>query len=167
MNLLESIRAAFAHVPHKGAAQLSPLVLAYMGDCIYDLYARTLLIEKNDFTVHKLHVHAAKHVNAGAQSISAARILPVLTEREMSIYKRGRNAHMGTVAKNASIADYRSATGLEALIGYLYLEGEDARLTELMTLIFDEGKVCASQGDFDREAAQHDMQNQENQEYGE
>ncbi len=115
--------------------QISPLALAYMGDCVYDLYVRTLLIHKHDFTAHHLHIHAAKLVNAVAQAQAAGRVVPVLSEKELSVYKRGRNAHLGTVAKNASIADYRAATGLEAVIGYLYISGEDERIEALMEIL--------------------------------
>lgn len=118
------------------AAQLSPLVLAYMGDTIYDLYVRTQLLHSSDATPHGLHMAAAAKVCAAAQAAASARVLPLLNEQELAIYRRGRNAHMGTVPKNASIADYRAATGLEAMIGYLYLSGNDARLHVIMQAIF-------------------------------
>ena len=138
MSILERIGASFPELKEKDAAQLSPLVLAYMGDCIYDMYVRTLLIQKSDFTPHKLHLEAAKRVNAGAQARAAEKLLPYCTEKEAAVYKRGRNAHMGTIAKNASIADYRAATGLEAVLGYLYLQKEDDRIAVLMELALAE-----------------------------
>ena len=117
------------------AAQLPALNLAFIGDTVFDLYVRTLLVTQADARVHELHLMSAKRVCAGGQAQAFRRIEPMLSEEELGIYKRGRNSHMGTVAKNASIADYRTATGLEALIGYLFLCGRDDRLTELMKLM--------------------------------
>lgn len=111
---------------------MSPLNLAYIGDTVYDLYVRTRLIALSDAGVHKLHLLSAAAVCAKGQAAAYHAIADRLTEAEQEIYRRGRNAHMGTVPKNASIADYRTATGFEALLGYLYLSGEDARLTELL-----------------------------------
>ena len=128
-------------LPEAGRApgQLSPLTLAYIGDTVYDLYVRTLLVETTDATAHGLHLQAAGRVCAAAQAAAFRRVAPLLTEEEQQVFKRGRNAHMGSVPKHASIADYRAATGLEALLGYLYLSGRDARLTELMAQILSPG----------------------------
>lgn len=112
--------------------QLGPLVLAYVGDTVYDMFVRTMLVDTTTLTAHGLHVHAAGLVCAKAQAEAFRRIEPMLTDAESAIFRRGRNAHMGTVPKNASIIDYRLATGLEALIGWLYLSGSDMRLAELM-----------------------------------
>ena len=111
---------------------MSPLTLAYIGDTVYDLYVRTLLLHQSDATVHKLHMEASRQVRASAQAEVSERLLPMLTEQEASVYRRGRNAHIGTIPRSASIGQYRAATGLEALFGYLYLKGDDARLRELM-----------------------------------
>ena len=111
---------------------LSPLVLAYIGDTVYDLYVRSQLLLTSDATAHGLHLMATKRVCAKAQAEAVQRILPTLTEEEQYIFRRGRNSHMGTVPKHAQMADYRAATGLEALLGYLYLKGEDQRLSQLM-----------------------------------
>ena len=121
----------------KGAdvSAFSPLALAFVGDTVFDLYVRTMLVSDVDARVHELHLMSAKRVCAGGQAQAFRRIEPMLSEEELGIYKRGRNSHMGTVAKNASIADYRTATGLEALIGYLFLCGRDDRLTERMKLM--------------------------------
>lgn len=132
MSIREQIASINEGAKARDAAHISPLALAHMGDCVYDLYVRTLLIDVHDFTAHRLHLAASKRVRASAQAEAARRLLPQLTEREAAVFRRGRNAHMGTVAKNASIADYRQATGLEAVIGYLYLQGEDERLHALM-----------------------------------
>ena len=115
---------------------MSPLVLAYIGDTVYDLYVRTQLLLTCDATAHGLHVMATKRVCAKAQAEAVQRILSALTEDEQYIFRRGRNSHMGTVPKHAQMSDYRAATGLEALLGYLYRKGEDDRLNELMGQMF-------------------------------
>ncbi len=119
-------------LPRKDPRLLSPLVLAYIGDTVYDLFVRTSAIERSDFGVRGLHGLSAGLVCAQAQAAAYHRIADMLTEAEQDVYKRGRNAHMGTVPKHASITDYRTATGLEALMGYLYLLGDDERLKTLM-----------------------------------
>jgi len=117
----------------RDAAQAAPLTLAYIGDTVYDLYVRTLLLQKSDAAVHSLHMMATKLVRASAQARVSERLLPLFTEQEAAVFRRGRNAHIGTVPRSASIGDYRAATGLEAVLGYLFLKGEDARIRELMT----------------------------------
>ncbi len=112
---------------------LSPLVLAYIGDTVYDLYIRTRLISTTTLTAHGMHVAATKLVCAAAQAEAFRSIEPLLTEDELAVYKRGRNAHMGTVPKNASIGDYRTATGFEAVLGWLFLMGRDERINTLMS----------------------------------
>lgn len=113
-------------------SQIAPLSLAYMGDTVYDLFVRTLLLETTTLTAHGLHERAAKLVCAKAQAAAFRRIEPMLTEEELGVFRRGRNSHIGTVPKSASIMDYRVATGLEALIGWLYLSGRDERVRSLM-----------------------------------
>jgi len=115
--------------------EYSPLVLAYMGDVVYELYVRDMLVRLGNTQVDKLHKRATSFVNATAQFESFKRIEDKLTEKEISIFKRGRNAKSG-VPKNADVSHYRTATGLEALIGYIYLSGEKERLEEIMNLIF-------------------------------
>ena len=132
MNRNEEIRSAFPHLAARDARQLSPLTLAYIGDTVYDLIVRTVLIHEQERTPHALHKLATKQVCAAGQAAAYVRIAPLLTEEEAATFRRGRNAHSGTQPKNASSADYHTATGLEALVGYLYLKGEDARLLELM-----------------------------------
>ena len=107
--------------------QLSPLVLAYIGDSIYDLVIRTYLI-----SLDKINRHACRLVKAETQSKLIGILEEQLTENELSVYKRGRNAKSYTSAKNATIGDYRRATGFEALMGYLYLDGQYDRLTKLV-----------------------------------
>ena len=114
------------------AKQYSPLALAFVGDAVYSLLIRTRLLCEQERTVNHLHKHAADEVKAEAQKELMTRILPLLTEEETTVYKRGRNANPHTVAKHASVTDYRIATGFEALIGFLYLEGRTDRIMELV-----------------------------------
>lgn len=117
---------------------LAPLVLAYVGDSIYEVYVRNrLVLEHRDMPAYKLHREAVKYVRAHAQSKSVLFIESMLTEEELAVYKRGRNAKSPTVPKNADVSDYRRATGFEALIGYLHLSGYQSRLHEIMSKAFD------------------------------
>lgn len=116
---------------------LSPLVLAFVGDTVYDLYIRTKLISGSTAGVDKLHKQAISYVKCGAQSNSLQKIEPFLTEHETAIFKRGRNAK-SHIPKNADMRDYKNATGLEALIGYIYLKGDEKRLHEIMNMIWSE-----------------------------
>lgn len=120
------------------AKQLNPLVLAFIGDAIYEVFVRTYLVDKNrDMSVHKLHVKAVSYVKAHAQSEFIKIIEERLTEDEIAIYKRGRNSKSGTVPKNADVQEYRSATGFEALIGYLYITEQTERLNYLLNSIVE------------------------------
>ncbi len=114
------------------AKQYAPLALAFVGDAVYSLLIRTRLLCERERTVNHLHKHAADEVKAEAQKELMTRILPLLTEEETTVYKRGRNANSHTVAKHASVTDYRIATGFEALLGYLYLNGQTERILELL-----------------------------------
>lgn len=112
----------------------SPLTLAYIGDAIYELVVRTVLVERGNTQVKKLHQRASRLVKASAQSAMIETLKPYLTEEEMSVFKRGRNAKATTMAKNATMSDYRRATGFEALMGYLYLAEQWERMLELMKI---------------------------------
>jgi ribonuclease-3 family protein len=113
--------------------QLSPLVLAYIGDCVYDLVIKTYLLDKKgNMPVNKLNRMASNLVKAQTQSELIGIIEDKLNDDELAVYKRGRNAKSYTSAKNASIGDYRRATGFEALVGYLYLDRQYARMVELV-----------------------------------
>ena len=114
---------------------LSPLTLAFVGDCVYGLFVREQLVCEANRSVKALHRESVKSVCCQAQSACMEKLLPVLTEQEQAVYRRGRNAHTSHTPKNASPADYHAATGFEALFGYLYLKGEIGRLKELFTLI--------------------------------
>ena len=112
----------------------SPLTLAYIGDTIYELVIRTILVEKGNTQVNKLNQRANRLVKASAQSEMIEKLKPHLTEEEMAVFKRGRNAKSYTMAKNATMSDYRRATGFEALMGYLYLTEQWERMLELIKL---------------------------------
>lgn len=110
----------------------SPLTLAYIGDDAYDLVIRTYLLGKGNMPVNKLNRMADFFVKAGTQSAMMDIIEPLLDEEELAVYKRGRNAKSYTRAKNATVADYRRATGFEALMGFLYLNGSYGRMVFLI-----------------------------------
>lgn len=122
----------------KNPLEYPPLVLAYIGDAVYEVYTRERVLLKNpNMPAHKLHVENIKYVKAHSQSNSASAVEPMLTEEERAVFKRGRNAKSGTTPKNADVLEYRRATGLETLFGYLHLNGEGERLNELMAIAFD------------------------------
>ena len=110
----------------------SPLTLAYLGDGVYELVIRTVLVKEGNCPVNQLHKRASRLVKASAQSAMIERLEPLLTEEEYNVYKRGRNAHSPTMAKHASMSDYRRATGFEALMGYLYLKEDFSRMLTLI-----------------------------------
>ena len=130
-DLASYLRERFG-LPQTDLRQYSPLTLAFIGDDVYDLLVRTILVERGNAPVNRLNRHATKLVSAVAQSRMMETIEPLLTPEEESVYKRGRNAKSATASKNAPLADYRTATGLEALCGYLYLAGRYERLTDLL-----------------------------------
>ena len=115
---------------------MPPLVWAYVGDCIYELYIRTELINNTKLNPHKLHIETIKYVKAKAQAEILARIYDDLTEEEKDIVRRGRNAENHHLPKNANFSDYMYATAFEALIGYLYLSKQDNRLEEIFKMCY-------------------------------
>ena len=115
----------------------SPLVLAYIGDCVYELLVRTLLVGKANCQVSKLHKKAIDYVKAETQAAMIAALMDELTEEEQDVFRRGKNAKPHTIPQNASHSDYRRATGMEAVIGYLYLKDETERVIELVKLGLD------------------------------
>lgn len=119
------------------AKQLSPLTLAFIGDTVFDLFVREMLVCDANRPVKKLHNSAAKLVNAKAQAKIAEAIADSFTEQETDVFKRGRNAHTNHIAKNASNRDYHYATGLEAVFGFVYLNGDTERLRELFSLAIE------------------------------
>lgn len=131
VNVLEKIKEAFA-VKDADIRSYSPLTLAYIGDAVYDLIVRTVVVERANRAASALHKKTSSIVRAKTQSDMIEVLMPKLTEEEAEIYKRGRNAKPHTTAKNASVSDYRRATGFEALVGYLYLTGNFDRVLVLV-----------------------------------
>ena len=120
------------HLEDQDLRSYSPLTLAYIGDGVYELIIRTILVKKGNCPVNRLHKKASSLVKAGAQSAIMEVIEEKLTPEELSVYRRGRNAHSPTMAKHATMADYRRATGFEALMGYLYLKEDYTRMLTLV-----------------------------------
>ena len=131
ISLLDLIKQSF-ELKEVDIRAYSPLTLAYIGDCVYDLVIRTVVVERGNEPANKLHKKTVAYVKAQTQASMIEALLPYLTEEEEAVYKRGRNAKSYTSAKNASIGDYRKATGMEALVRYLYLTGQEARIMELI-----------------------------------
>lgn len=122
------------HLEDQDLRSYSPLTLAYIGDGVYELIIRTILVKKGNCPVNRLHKKASSLVKAGAQSAIMEVIEEKLTSEELSVYRRGRNAHSPTMAKHATMADYRRATGFEALMGYLYLKEDYTRMLTLVRM---------------------------------
>lgn len=115
----------------------SPLTLAYIGDGIFDLVIRSIVVGKGNTKASRLHARTSQIVKAHSQAMMAEALEDVLTEEEADVYRRGRNAKSPTMAKNSSMADYRRATGFEALLGYLYLKDEFERVAELTKIALE------------------------------
>ena len=122
------------HLEDQDLRSYSPLTLAYIGDGVYELIIRTILVKKGNCPVNRLHKKSSSLVKAGAQSAIMEVIEEKLTPEELSVYRRGRNAHSPTMAKHATMADYRRATGFEALMGYLYLKEDYTRMLILIRM---------------------------------
>ena len=123
--------------PISDAKMLSPLVWAYVGDSVYELFIRTYLVNNSNSKPHKLHIETIKFVKAESQANILNNIWNKLTEEEQEIFKRGRNTENHHLPKNGNVADYSHATGFEALIGYLYLTKQDERLEEILEFCID------------------------------
>ena len=122
------------HLEDQDLRSYSPLTLAYIGDGVYELIIRTILVKKGNCPVNRLHKKASSLVKAGAQSAIMEVIEEELTPEELRDYRRGRTAHSPTMAKHATMADYRRATGYEALMGYLYLKEDYTRMLTLVRM---------------------------------
>lgn len=133
VTILEAIKREFA-CKEVDIRTYSPLTLAYIGDAIYDLVIRTIVVERGNTSANNLHKKTVRYVNAVTQARMIEALKDVLSEEERTIYKRGRNAKSHTSAKNASVIDYRKATGFEALCGYLYLTGRQERMLALIKI---------------------------------
>ncbi|MFV0465708.1 MAG: Mini-ribonuclease 3 [Lachnospiraceae bacterium] len=127
------IQEQFA-LPEIDIRSYSPLTLAYIGDGIYDLIIRTIIVGKGNARTKDLHHQTSHVVKAETQAKMSDKLMPFLNKEEESVYRRGRNAKSATMAKNASVIDYRKATGFEALMGYLYLNNEMDRIVELIKI---------------------------------
>lgn len=119
----------------------SPLALAYVGDAVYELYIRTLLLSRGNAPVHKLHRQSVTFVKAKAQSDIVHKLMERLDPVEQDVVRRGRNAKSGTIPKNADVADYKYATGFETLLGYLYIKQDFARLLEVLRISVEQSEA--------------------------
>ena len=131
VTLLENIKKEF-QCEEQDIRSYSPLTLAYIGDCIYEIIIRTVVVERGNKSPQSLHKTVTKYVKAETQCELFQVLQDELTEEEMAVMRRGRNAKSFTTAKNASVGDYRKASGLEALFGYLYLTGQTERAVSLL-----------------------------------
>lgn len=137
VNLNEYLNEQF-NIKAQDIRTYSPLTLAYIGDAIYDVVIRSILVNKGNTAVNKLHQRASSIVNAKTQCAMAAVLADTFTQEEADIYRRGRNSKPHTKAKNASTAEYLDATGFEAVMGYLYLQNDMDRICELVSIGIEE-----------------------------
>ncbi len=133
----ESFDFLFADTDPK---MLGGLSLAFIGDAVYEIIIRNYILSKGEAKVSSMHKDSVKYVNADYQADAMERLMPCLTEEEISVFKRGRNAHSAHTPKNKSEAQYHKSTGFEALIGYIYLKKDMKRLEELLSVILPEGE---------------------------
>ena len=138
-SLNREIRDRF-RIPARDLSTFSPLTLAFIGDGVYEIIIRTLIVDQGNTSPSRLHKQSAHIVKAASQAAVIDLLEPELTEEEKDIVRRGRNAKSNTHAKNASVMDYRKATALEALLGWLYLKGEDQRILTLVETGLKKGK---------------------------
>ena len=122
----------FSTVSVQKAKNISPLTLAFVGDAVYSMYVREKLVLSTDFGTKELQKLTSAEVSAHGQSELLERIMPLFTEEELDIFKRGRNAKKTTRSKNASVLEYNRSTGFEAVLGYLYLTGQYERISYLL-----------------------------------
>ena len=115
--------------------EVSSLGLAYIGDCVFELLVRSHLLLSGRHTNRSLHAAAVEYSRAPAQAAAMERLLPLLTEEELTVFRRGRNSHVNSIPKNADVGQYHAATGLECLLGWLYLKGRKERINELFEQI--------------------------------
>lgn len=123
------------------AGAYSVLALAHIGDGVYELMMRTALAQAGVTHVQNLHRETVRRVNAPAQAAAVESMLPLLTDAEMAVFKRGRNARVNSVPQHANVSEYHAATGLETLFGWLWLRGETGRLTELFNAVHAVGRA--------------------------
>lgn len=136
-NIIEkTIKESSVSVPENASIRYSALTLAYLGDCVYELYVRSYLTADGNHKVRDLHKAATKYVCAKAQAEFYHKIKDILTDEELSAYRRGRNAKSHP-PKNADVLDYKIATGIEAMFGHMYINGNTSRISELMSYLFE------------------------------
>lgn len=136
MNILDIVNEKFK-LDNNKPEEVTPLMLAYIGDAVYEVVSRIIVMSGGNRPINQVHRDNTKIVNATTQARMAEALMDVFDEAEASQYRRGKNAKSQTSAKNSSLADYRKATGLEAVIGYLYLKGNNDRLIELINTGFE------------------------------
>ena len=133
----------------------SPIALAFVGDGVFEVLVRTRLVERTRLVPNQLHSHAVRLVSAKGQSAGLVLLEPLLDEREAAVVRRGKNSTKATVAKHATPQEYRASTALEALFGWLYLQGETQRIEQLFDVVWDGvylGKACGEDAARPREA---------------
>ena len=126
------------NLPKQDIDAISNLGLAHMGDCVFEILCRAYLCARGEKTVDRLHRDTIQMVKAASQAKFADKLLPMLTEEELAWYRRGKNAHVHAVPKSATPAEYAKATGLEALFGYLYLQGRRERINQLFLQMMED-----------------------------
>lgn len=128
----------FEAEPQVDIREMNPLSLAFMGDGVLELLVRQHLVERSRLLPGKLHAEAVRYVSARSQFLEMKLLEPMLTEEEHAVFRRGTNANKATVAKHASVEEYRTSTGFECLLGWLYLKGRNERIMELMDVLWRE-----------------------------
>lgn len=128
----------FEAEPQVDIREMNPLSLAFMGDGVLELLVRQHLVERSRLLPGKLHAEAVRYVSARSQFLEMKLLKPMLTEEEHAVFRRGKNANKATVAKHASVEEYRTSTGFECLLGWLYLKGRNERIMELMDVLWRE-----------------------------
>lgn len=128
----------FEAEPQVDIREMNPLSLAFMGDGVLELLVRQHLVERSRLLPGKLHAEAVRYVSARSQFLEMKLLEPMLTEEEHTVFRRGKNANKATVAKHASVEEYRTSTGFECLLGWLYLKGRNERIMELMDVLWRE-----------------------------
>ena len=128
----------FEAEPQVDIREMNPLSLAFMGDGVLELLVRQNLVERSRLLPGKLHAEAVRYVSARSQFLEMKLLEPMLTEEEHAVFRRGKNANKATVAKHASVEEYRTSTGFECLLGWLYLKGRNERIMELMDVLWRE-----------------------------
>lgn len=134
LNQLDSVFRQTFNLKEVDLKTFSPLTLAYLGDAVYELMIRSIIVEHGNAPVNKLHKRSSRLVKAQTQAEAAIKLMDVFTEEELAVYKRGRNTRSHTMAKNADMTDYRMATGFEAVMGYLHLKQDYERIIELIRI---------------------------------